>query len=89
MVCMAHRLQCKTLYFPKHKLPMHTTQNVLTHLKSTVNGGRVVRCPLYRVSTFWQMFLFSVRSFSEVPCLVSNVPIGDRESDHSQEDQQN
>ena len=33
MICMAHRLQCETLRFPKHKLPVYAAQNVL---KSTV-----------------------------------------------------
>ena len=36
MVCMAHRLQCKTPHFPKHKFCRYATQNVQTHLKSTV-----------------------------------------------------
>ena len=36
MVCTAHRLQCKTQHFPKHKFPIHVTRNVQTQLKSTV-----------------------------------------------------
>ena len=28
MVFTAHRLQCKTPRFPKHKFPVHATQNV-------------------------------------------------------------
>ena len=47
MICVAHRLQCKTLHFPRHKLPVHATWNVQTHLKSTGfvcvgPGGEVV-----------------------------------------------
>ena len=33
MVCMAHRLQCKTPHFPKHKFHVHATRNVQMHLK--------------------------------------------------------
>ena len=33
----AHRLQCKTPHFPKHKFPIHTTRSVQTQLKSTVS----------------------------------------------------
>ena len=28
MICTAHRLQCKTQHFPKHKFPVHATRNV-------------------------------------------------------------
>ena len=39
MVCTAHRLQCKTPHFPKHKFPTHATQiNVQMQLKSAVNS---------------------------------------------------
>ena len=33
MVCKVHRLQCKTLHFPKHKCLMCKTRNVQCHLK--------------------------------------------------------
>ena len=36
MVCMAHRLQCITLLFPKHKFPVYTAWNSQMHLKSNV-----------------------------------------------------
>ena len=32
---MAHRLQCKTQHFSKHKFPIHVTRNIQTQLKST------------------------------------------------------
>ena len=38
MVCTAHRLQCKTQHFPKHKFLVHATWNVQTQLKSTVQN---------------------------------------------------
>ena len=34
----AHRLQCKTPHFPKHKFPIHATRNV--QMKSTVHVPR-------------------------------------------------
>ena len=37
-VCMPHRLQCKTQHFPKHKIPIHTTQNVQTQLYGAGNS---------------------------------------------------
>ena len=37
MVCTAHRLQCKTQHFPKHKFPVHSTRSVQTRLKSIVS----------------------------------------------------
>ena len=40
MVCTAHRLQCKTLFFPKHKFPIHTTQNIQpAEIYCTMSGG--------------------------------------------------
>ena len=38
MVYTAHRLPCKTLHFPKHKFPVHTTRNVQIHLHE-INCG--------------------------------------------------
>ena len=29
MVCMTHRLQCKTLHFPKHIFPIHATRSTV------------------------------------------------------------
>ena len=44
MVFMAHRLQCKTLHYPKHKFPIYATRNqlYLSVLKFDAHGVRLV-----------------------------------------------
>ena len=40
MVSTAHRLQCKTQYFPKHKVPVHGTEINCRGIRRRVNGVR-------------------------------------------------
>ena len=66
MDCTAHRLQCKTLHFPKHTFPVHATRNVQTQLKSTV----------LPIITMWKCFLLCFLPPHIVAAMYMEVVVG-------------
>ena len=71
MVCTVHRLQCKTLHFPKHKFLFIWTRNVQTHLKLTVTCIYLFPVHCFLTAVIW--WIFGVSGVST--CLAAMVEI--------------
>ena len=71
MVCTAHRLQCKTPHFPKHKFPIHATRTVQTQLKSTILPKERSGQPMHKMAGLKASFILETSLYKLLTTFIS------------------